>query len=46
VYSAVKVNTKGIVIAGGQIVEFGTVKDAGPSDSLAVGGLFFRKLTE
>ena len=45
VYSAVEVNAKGVVVAGGQIVEFGTVKNADPSDALAVGGLFFRKLS-
>lgn len=45
VYSAVEVNSKGVVVAGGQIVEFGTVKGADPSDALAVGGLFFRKLS-
>lgn len=42
VYSAVAVNSKGIVTAGGQMVEFGTVADADPSDSLVIGGLFFR----
>lgn len=44
VYSAVSVNKKGIVVAGGQIIEFGTEVNANPSSSLAVGGLFFRKL--
>lgn len=43
-YSAVHVNKKGVVVAGGQIVEFGTEVNADPSASLAVGGLFFRKL--
>lgn len=43
-YSAVSVNAKGVVTAGGQIVEFGTVVNADPSEALAVGGLFFRKL--
>ena len=43
-YSAVHVNKKGIIVAGGQIVEFGTEVNADPSASLAVGGLFFRKL--
>lgn len=42
VYSAMAVNSKGVVTAGGHIVEFGTVEDADPSDSLAIGGLFFR----
>ena len=46
VYSVVKVNAKGIATAGGQIVEFGSAVNAGPSDSLAVGGLFFRKVEE
>lgn len=44
VYSAVKVNNKGVVTAGGQIIEFGTVVNADPSAALAVGGLFFRYL--
>lgn len=44
VYSVVRVNAKGLVCAGGQIVEFGSEVNAGPSDNLAVGGLFFRKL--
>jgi hypothetical protein len=43
-YSAVYVNKQGLVTAGGQMVEVGTTKDADPSASLAVGGLFFRKL--
>lgn len=43
-YSAVSVNAKGIVTAGGQIVEFGKEVNAGPSESLAIGGLFFRRL--
>ena len=42
VYSAVSVNTKGIVNAAGHIIEFGTSEDADPSDSLVIGGLFFR----
>lgn len=45
VYSAVSVNKKGIVVAGGQMVEFGDEVGADPSASLAVGGLFFRKLS-
>lgn len=44
VYSAVNVNNRGLVTAGGQIVEFGTQENADPSESLVVGGLFFRKL--
>lgn len=43
-YSAVYVNKQGLVTAGGQMVEVGTTKDADPSASLAVGGLFFRKI--
>lgn len=46
VYSVVKVNSKGIATAGGQIVQFGSTVNAGPTDSLAVGGLFFRKIEE
>lgn len=42
VYSAIAVNAQGIVTAGGHILEFGSVEDADPSDSLAIGGLFFR----
>lgn len=42
VYSVVKVNQKGIATAGGQIIQFGKPEDNVPSDSLAVGGLFFR----
>lgn len=45
-YSAVYVNRQGLVTAGGQMVEFGTTVGADPSASLAVGGLFFRKLSE
>lgn len=41
-YSVVQVNSKGIVVAGAQMIEFGKEVNAGPSDSLAVGGLFFR----
>lgn len=42
VYSAIAFNSKGIACAGGHIVEFGKTKNADPSDSLAIGGLFFR----
>lgn len=42
VYSAVSVNSKGIVNAAGHMIEFGTEVDADPSDSLVIGGLFFR----
>ena len=40
-YSAVTVDTKGRVTAGGKSVEFGTSGQTAPSDSLMVGGLFF-----
>lgn len=40
-YSAVKVDEKGRVIAGGKSIEFGTSGQTTPSDSLMVGGLFF-----
>lgn len=40
-YSAVKVDEKGRVIAGGKSIEFGTSGQTAPSDSLMVGGLFF-----
>lgn len=45
-YSAVEVNAKGIVVAGGQIIEFGREigADPDPDVNLAVGGLFFRRL--
>lgn len=41
-YSVVHVNEKGLVTAGGHMIEFGSEEDADPSDSLAYGGLFFR----
>jgi hypothetical protein len=44
VFSAVAVNRKGIAVAGGQILEFGQEVDAGPSNGLVVGGLFFRNI--
>lgn len=45
-YSVVSVNAKGIVTAGGQIIEFGREigADPDPAVNLAVGGLFFRRL--
>ena len=46
VYSAVAVNRQGIAVAGGQIIEFGQEVNADPSDSLAVGGLFFRLMSQ
>lgn len=42
VYTAVKVNKKGIVVAGGNMIEFGHSTTAEPSEALVVGGLFFR----
>lgn len=42
VYSAVAVNSKGLVTAAGHMVEFGSVENADPSDALVIGGLFFR----
>jgi len=44
VYSAVQVNSKGVVTAGNQLVEWGTDGQTTPSASLAVGGLFFMKV--
>jgi len=40
-YSVVAVNSKGIVTAGGQFIEVGTVGQDIPSSALAVNGLFF-----
>lgn len=40
-YSAVKVDEKGRVTAGGKSVEWGTSGQNAPSDDLMVGGLFF-----
>lgn len=40
-YSAVNVNSKGVVVAGGNSIEWGTKGQTAPSDSLMVGGLFF-----
>lgn len=41
-YSAVTVDAKGRVTAGGKSVEFGTSGQTAPSDDLMVGGLFFQ----
>ena len=41
-YSAVTVDTKGRVKAGGKSVEWGTSGQTAPSDDLMVGGLFFQ----
>jgi len=42
IYSAVKVNSKGVAVQGGQIMEIGASGQTAPSDSLAIGGLFFK----
>ena len=41
-YSAVTVDTRGRVTAGGKSVEWGTTGQTAPSDDLMVGGLFFQ----
>lgn len=41
-YSAVQVNSKGIAVAGGQMVEIGSSGQTAPSVNLATGGLFFK----
>lgn len=41
VYSAVQVNAKGVITAGNQMVEWGVTGQTAPSDTLAIGGLFF-----
>ena len=43
-YSAVKVNAKGIAVAGAQIIEVGTTGQDTPSSSLATGGIFFKAI--
>ena len=43
-YSVVSVNTKGRVTAGAQLIEVGSDNQATPSDSLAIGGIFFKKI--
>ena len=43
-YSAVSVNSKGIVTAGAQMIEVGATGQTTPSASLAVGGLFFKEI--
>ena len=44
VYSAVSVNSKGLVTAGGNILEFGAEVGDNPTAALAIGGLFFRRI--
>lgn len=41
-YSALQVNSKGIAVAGGQMIEIGGAAQNTPSNSLAAGGLFFK----
>lgn len=43
-YSAVTVDSKGRVTAGAQVIEVGAAEQEEPSASLAVGGLFFKRL--
>ena len=43
-YSAVTVNAKGLVTAGAQLIEVGTTGQTTPSNSLAVGGIFFKEI--
>lgn len=43
-YSVVTVDAKGRVTAGGQVIEVGTSGQDTPSESLAVGGIFFKRL--
>ena len=43
-YSAVTVNTKGIVTAGAQMIEVGAAGQSTPSANLAVGGIFFKQI--
>lgn len=43
-YSAVQVNAKGIAVAGGQMIQIAQSTTETASASLAIGGLFFKKL--
>lgn len=43
-YSAVQVNSKGLVTNGKQVIEVGTTGQTTPSDNLVVGGLFFKEV--
>ena len=43
-YSVVQVNAKGLVTAGNQLIEFGATSQTTPSSSLAVGGIFLKKI--
>lgn len=44
-YSAITVNAKGIATSGGQFIEIGESTSDVPSSSLAIGGLFFKRLS-
>lgn len=43
-YSAVSVDVKGRVTAGGNIIEIATSPNSTPSESLVIGGLFFKEI--
>ena len=43
-YSAVGVDTKGRVTSGGQVVEVGDASQTTPSESLVIGGIFFKRI--
>lgn len=43
-YSAVTFNSKGIATQGGNLIEVGETVDSTPSDLLAIGGLFFKRI--
>lgn len=43
-YSAVGVDTKGRVTSGGQVIEVGDASQTTPSESLVIGGIFFKRL--
>ena len=45
VYTAVQVNTKGIVTNGGYVLEVGAPTQTAPSPELVVGVLFFLDIT-
>lgn len=45
-YSAVEVNTKGIVTKGANYIEYGTASNNTPSSNLVIGGLFFSFISE
>lgn len=43
-YSAVTFNAKGIATQGGNLIEIGETTSSTPSDLLAIGGLFFKRI--